>query len=103
MAKVAEDVKKSLGTEEEPFEGEVKPEDVIAAIIKIVESDKSKGQQFMYIFDGYNDALFRGFSGHFGAPSFHLFCAIDKADAELRFKTKNEIPAEEALNEDQQE
>jgi hypothetical protein len=76
MAHIAEECKRKLGTEEEPFEGEVPLEEVEKETISIVRRDKESSQQYTYIFDGYMqknaDAFVHWFSSEFGSPSFHL-------------------------------
>jgi adenylate kinase family enzyme len=45
------DVKKSLGTEEEPFEGKVPLAKVEDAVVKLIENDRKSGVKAQYIFD----------------------------------------------------
>ncbi len=53
MSQISEECKKRLGTEEEPFEGEVPLAEVEKDCIAIVNKDKAAGNAFTYIFDGY--------------------------------------------------
>lgn len=105
MNAISDECKKRLGTDDEPFEGDVPISEVEKDCIAIVNKDKAAGQQYTYIFDGYlqksAEQFVLWFSGAFGNPSFHLSLIVDKAIIEERYKKKNEVEAEE-LNEDQQ-
>ena len=48
---IEEAVKKSKGTEEEPFEGEVLPEEVYAGVLKQIEADQKNGLQVKYLIE----------------------------------------------------
>mmetsp|Transcript_3635 Transcript_3635/g.2692 ORF Transcript_3635/g.2692 Transcript_3635/m.2692 type:complete len:337 (+) Transcript_3635:903-1913(+) len=48
---VEEAVKKSKGTEEEPFEGEVPAEELLADLEKQIKADKASGNQFKYLLE----------------------------------------------------
>jgi len=50
---VEEQVKKSLGTEEEPFEGKVPLAKVEEAVLRLIEKDKRSGAKAQYIFDSF--------------------------------------------------
>lgn len=106
MEKISEECKKRLGTEDEPFEGDVPIAEVEKDCIAIVNKDKACGEQYTYLFDGYlhknAEAFVNWFATCFGCPSFHLQLAVDKAIIEERYKKKNEIEAEGEINEDQQ-
>jgi adenylate kinase family enzyme len=105
MTEIAEECKKKLGTEEEPFEGEVPLAEVQKGICTLVNADKAHGENFLYIFDGYMhksaDEFLRWFSGEFGAPTFQLNLTCDKGIIMERFKEKNGIGEGDELNEDQ--
>ena len=64
---VEEAVKKSLGTEEEPFEGKVPLLKIEEAVLRIIEADKKSGTKVQYIFDS--------FPLHATAEDFHRFTA----------------------------
>lgn len=64
---VEETVKKSLGTEEEPFEGKVPLEKVEEAVVRMVETDRRGGSKVQYIFDS--------FPLHASAEDFYRFTA----------------------------
>jgi shikimate kinase len=81
MKSIRDDVKKSMGTEEEPFEGEVPIEKVEEATVKKVTQLKGK-----IIFDGLiqtdGEAQIK-FLENFGLPNFVLcLTAGEKADVE---------------------
>jgi adenylate kinase family enzyme len=48
---VEEAVKKTLGTDEEPFEGKVPQDKIDAYVLKIFRDDQAKGQRYKYLFD----------------------------------------------------
>lgn len=50
---VEEQVKKTLGTEEEPFEGKVPIDKVEAAVVALVQGDRRAGRRCQYVFDGF--------------------------------------------------
>lgn len=80
MKAIRDDVKKSLGTEEEPFEGDVpidKTEDAISQLVS-----KTKGK---LIFDGIvhpDGAAFVAFMEKFGLPTFILNLTAGQNEAE---------------------
>ena len=47
-----EQVKKGMGTEEEPFEGEVPVDKVEDAVLDMINNDKKRGDKVKYVFDG---------------------------------------------------
>lgn len=73
---INEDCKKALGTEEEPFEGELAPIEKIEAEACAMIAAK-KGKRTKFLFDGYNvcykqPADFCKFLEQFGLPEFIL-------------------------------
>jgi len=50
---VEEQVKKSMGTEEEPYEGKVPLAKVEEAVLRLIEKDKRSGNKVQYIFDSF--------------------------------------------------
>jgi hypothetical protein len=54
LSAVQDQVKKSMGTEEEPYEGEVSKDKVYEAVLKLISNDRSTNKKFTYIFDGYS-------------------------------------------------
>lgn len=50
---IAESVKKTLGSEEEPFEGEVPSVKVFEAVLDLIHADRANNKKFTYIFDGF--------------------------------------------------
>lgn len=53
MTAISESIKKTLGTDEEPFEGEVPLEKVEEHILNTVTVDRAAGNKFIYLFDGW--------------------------------------------------
>ena len=85
-------VKKSMGTEEEPFEGEVPKEKVYDAILKQIGNDRQKNLKYTYIFDGIPNATFYQFATEqLGQPDYFVTCQCEKKVIEGRYKVKNEI------------
>lgn len=109
MVKMSEKTKDRLGTEDEPFEGDVPLEEVEKDVIDLIQNDKKQNprNKIMYIIDGYMhasaDAFLKWFEEHFGMPSFHLFCTVDKAMIEARFKERNEMDKSADLEDDHKE
>lgn len=58
MKTLEEPVKKRLGTEEEPFEGEVPVEEVEKEIFSMFDRDQKAGKKYHYIFDNYTHKHF---------------------------------------------
>lgn len=94
MKAIREEVKKSLGTEEEPFEGDVPLPKTEEAICKAVAQAKGK-----LIFDGIvhpDGAAFVAFMEQFGLPTFVLSLtagsneAEDQAEIQTRWSKLNE-------------
>lgn len=54
LGAVQDQVKKSMGTDEEPYEGEVSKDKVYEAVLKLISNDRSTNKKFTYIFDGYS-------------------------------------------------
>lgn len=81
MKAIADKLKASLGTEEEPFEGEVPLADVEKEVARVLNSGQA-GVRSRYLFDGYthDDAdKFIEFIKQFGLPQFVLnLTATDK-------------------------
>lgn len=50
MTSIASDIKKSMGTEEEPFEGEVDIKKVQEAILEMIKKNKESGNKITYLF-----------------------------------------------------
>ena len=53
MAKISEEAKSRLGTEEEPFEGDVPISEVEADIVALINEAKNSGKRTKFVFDGY--------------------------------------------------
>lgn len=71
MKAIADKVKAKLGTEEEPFEGEVPIAKVEEEIVSIINASKSSIKRQKFLFDNYthtSDADFLAFISKFGSP-----------------------------------
>lgn len=94
MKVIAEDLKKKLGTEEEPFEGEVPATKIEEAILEVVSNDRAANQSFTYIFDDWTHKSATDFINalhqELGLPSFSIHCTCEKKTVEERFKKANE-------------
>ena len=70
MKVVQEEIRKSLSTEEEPYEGEIKIQDVEKKIVQMINDGKASKTK--YIFDGYIHSTaeqFNKFIEQFDAPN----------------------------------
>jgi adenylate kinase family enzyme len=88
MKVVADKCKAKMGSEEEPFEGEVPIAKIEEEITNIINSTKGK-----YIFDSYThatDDAFIKFVSKFGSPSFIIFLTADEKFIKERWMKKNE-------------
>lgn len=95
MTAIAESIKKTLGTEEEPFEGEVPLEKVEEHILNTVATDRAANNKFTYLFDGWlhssTEQFVNVFYIEFGCPSFSIHCQCDTKVVSDRYKKKNEV------------
>jgi hypothetical protein len=95
MNKISEDCKKKMGTEEEPFEGEVPIKKVEEAVYEMIENDRVKNEKFVYVFDGFlhkSPVDFIDFTvGHFGAELAWIHCQCDSKKIEERYKQAKEL------------
>lgn len=107
MKAISEKLKASMGTEEEPFEGEVPAADVEEAVVKFIRERSSGGKKVRFIFDGFaqkgatagND--FIDFTSQFGVPRFLINLVASEATIKARYcqaKELDDVP-EEALEE----
>lgn len=105
-----EEVKKSLGTEDAPFEGVPPTPKMEDAVLKVIDADRSKGIKNSYVFDS--------FPYHQSAADIHAFTSgklrsphpdylfdlrnggVDQALSQTRYKKVKEIEAD--LSEEQQ-
>lgn len=98
-------VKKSKGTDEEPFEGEVNPDEVVAAVHKYFEGLKGDELNQTYVYDSHillgvdDDKAFNDIQEQH-PPSHMIFCQAETDVLVARHKKKNEI---EELSEEQTE
>ena len=54
LKSIEEKIKKSKGTEEEPFEGEVRYEEMVDYVSKLMSDDRDRGNNYKYILDNVN-------------------------------------------------
>jgi len=105
MHAIAEACKARLGTEDEPFEGDVPQEEIEKDTLSIVTKDQAAGARHTYVFDGYSHkspAEFLSWANEqFGPPDFWLHCSCDVKQIEERYKKKNDVDeiGEEAAEE----
>lgn len=105
MTEVEKVVKKRLGTEEEPFEGEVPVAEIEKEIFSVFDKDMQSGKKYHYVFDSYthkNVADFAGFVHRIGTPVYIIEAVINDNKTILeRFKKRNEVEeiSEEQLDE----
>ena len=105
-----EEVKKSLGTEDAPFEGVPPTPKIEDAVIKLIQADKAKGIKANYIFDSFPYHQSAAEISAFTSSKLksvnpdHLFDlrkgGVDQAASALRFKKAKEIEGD--LSEEQQ-
>lgn len=95
LAKMAEDIRPRLETEDGPFEGRVPDAEVEKDILSIISADKASGEKFLYLFDGQHhesiDAMASFLLNNIGAPTYLITCSADAKEIEKRYKEKNEI------------
>jgi len=98
---VGDKLKAKLGTEEEPFEGEVPIKDIEKEIGNMINAEKGKSAKF--VFDAFPHKDFPEFQGvieQFGSPDFFLFLTAEEKAIKERWMKKNET---EEFPEDQNE
>ena len=91
MKVIADKCKAKMGTEEEPFEGEVPIAKVEEEITSMIEGSKGTGAKFL--FDNYTHATdedFIKFTSKFGSPSMVVFLTADEKFIKERWMKKNE-------------
>ena len=90
-----EQVKKKLGTEEEPFEGEVPVAKVEDEIVSLINADKKAKLKITYVFDGHIHSSINQYTDflqyRLGTPSAILPCQCEKSAIVARYKKKNEV------------
>lgn len=104
LAKLAEDIRPRLETEDGPFEGPIPEAEVEKDILKLVNEDKARGDKFLYLLDGrHHDSVekaMRFYSANMGAPCYIISCQAEQKEIERRFREKNEM-GDEIGEEDQ--
>lgn len=95
MKNISEDLKKKMGTEDEPFEGDVPMDKIEEAILETVSKDRAANEKYMYIFSSWmhNTAtdFINAIHGEFGLPNFCIHCVADQKTIEDRYKKANEV------------
>lgn len=95
MSKVSEDCRKKMGTEDEPFEGEVPIKKVEEAVYEMIESDRIRNEKFVYVFDGFLHKSPQDFvqftAGRFGDEIAWIHCQCDAKKIEERYKVAKEL------------
>jgi adenylate kinase family enzyme len=92
MKQVEEELKKKLGTEEEPID-EVPYVEIEKEIIRTVMENKKNGLNKKYVFDGYSSKSAEHFNEllqELGPPDFFVRCGSDLSIIKQRYKLKNE-------------
>jgi hypothetical protein len=94
MVDIAAELKKTMGSEEEPFDGDVPVANVEDAIVALIAADRAAKQKFTYLFETWMQKTASDFiafmSQHYGQPTFVVSTTCDKKTAEERYKKKNE-------------
>jgi len=104
MKAIAEKIRPTLGTEDEPFEGDVPLAEVEKDIRKFIEENRRNHERVKFVFDGYTHKTvqeFMNFVQEFGVPEFVLYLTADEKHIKERFCKKNEVDdvPEEAVEE----
>ena len=103
LAKIAEDIRPRLETEDGPFEGDIPDAEVEKDVLAIVNADKTAGNKFFYIVDGQHhksvDASATFLQSNLGNPTCIIQCNAPLEEIINRYKEKNEI-AEDLGEED---
>lgn len=84
-----------MGTEDEPYEGDIPIDKVEDGILEIVSQDRSANKKYCYIFDSWEhksaDEFLQNISREFGLPNFCIHTVAEKKTIEDRFKKANEV------------
>lgn len=82
-----------MGTEEEPFEGEVPFAKIEEEVVKRIANARNQGGRSKFVFDSIThptEESFMTFISQFGNPDFVLFTTCEQKTVEDRWKKKNE-------------
>ena len=93
MKQIADGVKAGLGSEEEPFEGEVPVADVEKAVTEKIKTAQASGKRCKFVFDGFShstDEAFFAFIAQFGVPEFLMCLTAEQPTINDRWCKKNE-------------
>jgi adenylate kinase family enzyme len=85
-----------LGTEEEPFEGEVPLSDVEKSIVNHIKQEVNSGNRVKFVFDGFShktSAEFIDFTKQFGTPNFIIHLKTKDATIKDRYCKDKELDA----------
>jgi adenylate kinase family enzyme len=91
MKKITDKVRTQLGTDDEPFEGEVPIAKVEEYIAKTIQA---AGPGSKFLFDSYThptDEGFLAFISKFGSPSFVIILTADEQFIKERWMKRNEV------------
>ena len=95
MNKIAEETRKKMGTEEEPFEGDVPMAKVQEAVLDMIESDRLNNNKFVYLFDSFthkSPSEFINFAHKYiGFAQAWIHCHMEHKKIEERYKQAKEI------------
>jgi len=94
MKAIGEELRKKMGTEDEPFEGDVPTDRIEEFILEIVSKDRQCNEKYCYIFEDWAHKNATDFvnaiDGEFGLPNFCIQTKCDKKTIEDRYKKANE-------------
>lgn len=103
MDKIEEKVKAGLGSEEEPFEGEVPLAEIEKYVVEVFATARKSGGKKRFVFDSFkhdSEDKFMNFVSKFGNIDFILFLTCEERTVKERWMKKNEA---EDVPEDQVE
>ena len=93
MNKIEDEVKLSLGTEDEPFEGDVPLAEIEKSIVATISKAREAGGRSKFVFDGFKhetEDSFVNFIAQFGTPDFVLFTTCEDRTVKDRWMKKND-------------
>lgn len=91
---IGERIKASLGTEDEPFEGEVPMDKVEEDVMNKIHETRAANSKAKFVFDGITHkeaADFINFINKIGVPDFILYLETEEKAIKQRFCAKNEV------------
>lgn len=93
MDKIEEGLKATLGTEDEPFDGDVPLAEIEKQIVKTISDAKNAGGRSKFVFKEFKhetEDKFMKFIEQFGVPDFALFMTCEERSIKERWMKKNE-------------